>query len=129
MGDRVAVVHADPKTVGFYELCCTTLHEILHTCGFDHTTSVKCLMNPGPYEPCVSGTLFLCPEILYKLCIFLNAEFDEMAVFVKERYESLKREWGDIFLGGEAENEILEVAEAEQWLIRRIKFAAEGKPG
>ena len=127
-GNRVAVVHAGGADVPFFELCCTTLHEVLHLCGFDHTTAVQCLMNPSPYEPCVSGTLFLCPPNLLKLCLFLGVEDDEhsQAAFVAEHYAALRREWGAIFPdgGGDDDDETGEIVASRRWLDDRLTLIA-----
>ena len=52
-GDRVAVVQATTEslTQGFFGLVCTVLHEILHTCGFDHTTTRQCLVRKECSQP------------------------------------------------------------------------------
>ena len=57
-GDRVAVVWVPSKPdleYTFYNIVATALHEILHTCGFDHTTDRICLMNPSLFSVLIRG--------------------------------------------------------------------------
>ena len=100
-GDRVAAVqcYAGMSDV---ELFGTATHELLHTCGFDHTTFWRCLMNPAldcqvwqAGDPNVGSQLFLAPHNLRKLMHFLHR--DEDNTWVLSRYKHLKSQWWSFF--------------------------------
>ena len=116
-GDRVCVVSSSVPSI--FELCCMTVHEILHLCGFDHTTSVQCLMNPSPYEPLLAGTVFLAPFNIWKLCILFNVVEPESAEeFVIKHYENMLEVWDFCFDSSGTTEE----SDARKWLVRRLKW-------
>jgi hypothetical protein len=83
-GDRVACVSL-PFCESFKSLLCNTVHELLHTIGFDHCTSYQCLMNAIGYE----DWIFLSPVNLRKLKAFHNQQDNDDGDFMVKRYKQM----------------------------------------
>lgn len=83
-GDRVACVSLT-FCESFKSLLCNTIHELLHTVGFDHCNSYQCLMNAIGSE----DWLFLSPVNLRKLKVFCNQPDDDNGIFLISRYHQM----------------------------------------
>jgi hypothetical protein len=91
-GDRVACVsmhestyRGDESLKGFLSTC---LHELLHTLGFDHCNSWKCIMNAIAPSDEEDNCLFLFPVNLRKFKL-LHKIGDEDTTFLLDRYRRL----------------------------------------
>ncbi len=84
-GNRIACVSL-VDCVTFKDLLCVTLHELLHTVGFDHCNSWRCLMNATGSD----SWIFLSPVNLRKLKVFHDID-DSNTSFLLERYEKLRQ--------------------------------------
>ena len=83
-GDRVACVSL-PFCESLKSLLCNTIHELLHTVGFDHCNSYQCLMNAIGCE----DWFFLSPVNLRKLKVFCNQPDDDNGKFLITRYQQM----------------------------------------
>ena len=91
-GDRVACVSMHDSTYrgeenlkGFLSTC---LHELLHTLGFDHCNSWRCIMNAIAPSEEEDNCLFLSPVNLRKFKL-LHKIRDDDTTFLQDRYRRL----------------------------------------
>mmetsp|Transcript_13254 Transcript_13254/g.13315 ORF Transcript_13254/g.13315 Transcript_13254/m.13315 type:complete len:324 (+) Transcript_13254:173-1144(+) len=82
-GDRVCCV-SSISCNNMRSIIATSVHELLHTIGFDHCNSWRCVMNAQQTE---ENSIFLSPVNLYKLKYFHNKQHDEL--FIRQRYENM----------------------------------------
>jgi hypothetical protein len=84
-GDRISCVSLKAHDSNDKELLLTTIHELLHTIGFDHCSSWSCVMNAISVEG--GGNLFLSPVNLRKLKAF-HCVSDSDTTFLAEKHFS-----------------------------------------
>ena len=83
-GNRVACVSLPHCEYNLKTLLCTIIHELLHTVGFDHCNSYRCVVNA------ISSTdwLFLSPVNLRKLiCIHTERSIQDRPLLLRRKKE------------------------------------------
>jgi len=85
-GDRICCVSL-PCHDSKREIFATSTHELLHTIGFDHCTSFRCIMNA--FTSLEKATLFLSPPNLRKLKFFHSIADCDNGAFLIKHYKEL----------------------------------------